>query len=559
MADKVQLDVEVGGVEQSINSVKDLKKAIEAAKNEQLKAAAVFGESSKEFVDASKKVSALKDKVDDLADSTKSLKGSGVERASEGFNQLGEGLKNLDFDKVKVGLIAMKSALAAVGIGLIVQLVSYLIENFDELSKGGGFLATTLRAIASVVSDVIEFFTDLVNITSEASRALDKMSEAIKTNADKAKEALASQTAEYDRQIAIAKASGKSAIDLEIAKQEAIVQTNKALIEQTIAYLKAGGILTEEQNKLLQGQLEAIRTAKTTEKVLTLNDQKEHLDKYKTHLAEKKKLDEDYAASQRQRALEVQAAFDENNNRELLRAQKQKDDETLAYENKKLLDIEIQDAKDKKHDEDVVKNKASLDKQAADEQAATQGTIQLAQQSLAATQQLTDLFFEYKRAGLQKGSAEEIKAAEKQFKVNKALQIANAVVSGIQGVMAAYSSGSAIPIIGAVAGPAFAILAGIAAAANIAKIAKAKFNPGTSSAPSISGGGGGGAPSIPAPPIINTPNANTNQSTSFDESGKRVGGTQTIQPQINIKSTVSVSEINEKQNQVGVLEKQSTF
>jgi len=35
--------------------------------------------------------------------------------------------------------------------------------------------------------------------------------------------------------------------------------TNKALVEQTIAYVRQGGVLDEEQKKLLTGQLEAIK------------------------------------------------------------------------------------------------------------------------------------------------------------------------------------------------------------------------------------------------------------------------------------------------------------
>ncbi len=233
----------------------------------------------------------------------------------------------------------------------------------------------------------------------------------------------------------------------------------------------------------------------------------------------------------------------------------------MAYENRKLLDIEIKNAEDERRNTKAAKDKAAAEQKTADEKAAFEGTLQLGQASLAATQQLTDLFFEYKRKGLQKGSAEEIKAAENQFKVNKALQIANAVVSGIQGVIAAYSSGSAIPIIGAVAGPAFAILAGIAAAANIAKIASAKFDPGGGGTPSIVPSSSGGAPTIPQPPTINTPNANTNQSTSFDESGKRIGGDsdKKVTQTINVKATVAESEMTDSQKRIGKLEDQSTF
>ena len=75
MADKtdIAIDIDVNGVDKSIESLKDLKQAIKDATNEQIKAAEKFGIGSKEYANASSKVSQLKDKVDDLKDSTKSL------------------------------------------------------------------------------------------------------------------------------------------------------------------------------------------------------------------------------------------------------------------------------------------------------------------------------------------------------------------------------------------------------------------------------------------------------------------------------------------------------
>ncbi|MBP9688253.1 MAG: hypothetical protein KBE91_01485, partial [Bacteroidia bacterium] len=321
MAKEIGIDVKVDGVDKSINSLKDLKQAIKEATNEQIKAAEQFGVGSKEYEKASKNVSALKDKVDDLKDSTKSLQGSGIERASQGFNQLGEGLRNLDFDKVKVGLVAMKSALAAVGIGLIVQAVAYLVENFDSLSQGSGVLAKALRFVGDVVSGAIDLFTEFTDLLGLTNSELDKQGDAIKTNADKAKEAIASQTAEYDRQIAIAKASGKSAVDLEIAKQQAIIETNKALVEQTIAYVRQGGVLTEEQNKLLTEQLNGIKNAVTTQEVIQLNAEKERDDNYKKHLEENTKKDIDY----KDNALKKIQAFDKWKSEQLAEELRQKE------------------------------------------------------------------------------------------------------------------------------------------------------------------------------------------------------------------------------------------
>lgn len=133
-SEKIAFEVDVKGSEQTIESMKDLKAAIKAAKDEQLKAASVYGESSKEFIEASKNVSKLKDKVEDLNDSTKSLKGSGVEKVTESFSQLGEGLRNLDTDKIKTGFRGIGAAMSAIPIFLLIEGLKYLVENFDEVS-----------------------------------------------------------------------------------------------------------------------------------------------------------------------------------------------------------------------------------------------------------------------------------------------------------------------------------------------------------------------------------------------------------------------------------------
>lgn len=544
---KVAIEVEVKGTGQSIESLKDLKAAIKAAKDEQVKAASVYGESSKEFIEASKNVSKLKDKVEDLADSTKSLKGSGVERASEGFNQLGEGLRNLDFEKVKVGLVAMKSALAAVGIGLIVQLVSYLIENFDELSQGTGILAKVLQGVGKIityVTDEITKFTDAIGLSNSA---LDKQGEAIKTNADNAREALSKQTAEYDRQIAIAKASGKSAVDLEKAKQQAIIESNKALIEQTIAYVRQGGVLDAEQRKLLDSQLEAIKGAVNQQKVVELTDNKERLDKYKKHLEDKNKAEQDAW----NKTLEIRKSNREAQEAEDARIAKEKE-EQLKLDAQAQLDY----MKSVGNEENAFKlSKAEYEKKLVK---LTQAQIvDITRNALQSVQQLSDIFFMFKSKRAAKGSKEEEDLARKQFNFNKGLQLGLAAIDGFKSITASLAqSPIAVGVVPNPAGIASLAFASITAATNIAKIAASQFK--------SSGGGGGGvsAPSapnisVPPPPVISTASNNLNSSTSFDENGKRIGGEQ--KQTISINATIGVDEVKRKMDKVDVLEKQSTF
>ena len=87
-----------------------------------------------------------------------------------------------------------------------------------------------------------------------------------------------------------------------------------------------------------------------------------------------------------------------------------------------------------------------------------------------------------------------MKVEKKKFEINKKLQIAQAIMQGIQGVQAAYASGSAIPIVGAATGPVFAALAALATGLNIAKIRNTTFEGGSSS-------GSVSAPSAPVPSV----------------------------------------------------------
>ena len=551
---KIPLEIEVKGSEESIESFKDLKAAIKAAKDEQIKAASVYGESSKEFQKATEKVSKLKDKVEDLNDSTKSLKGSGVERASEGFNQLGEGLRNLDFDKVKVGLVAMKSALAAVGIGLIVQAVMYLVENFDELSKGSGVLAKVLRGVGEVITTITDYiykFTDSIGLTNSE---LDKMGESVVENANKAKEALASQTAEYDRQIAIAKASGKSTVDLEKAKQQAIIDTNKALVEQTIEYVRNKGVLDEQMKKNLTSQLNAIKEARTQQTVLEITENKKqqeenakNLEAHKKILAEKTKAELDawnLTIQIRQQNADAQKADDLRLANERLEAKKLADAEWLRQTQETL------------EEEKALKiDNAEFDKKLVELTEAQK--LDISQKSIQSVQQLTDLFFMFKSQKAKKGSKEEEDLARKQFNLNKGLQLGLAVIDGFKSITSSLAqSPIAVGVVPNPIGIASLAFASITAATNIAKIAAAKFQP--------TGGGGSGespstaTPNIPAPPVISTQQNNLNQSTQFDSNGKRIGS-DTPQEPFKVIANIGIDEVNKTQQRVDTLEKQSTF
>ena len=228
---KIVVEVEATGTGKVTQSLADLKKELKAAQS-----AALNGDGV-----AAKRVAELRDKMDDLKDSVKTLQGSGVEKAQSSFRLLGEGFKNFDFDKIKTGFSGIGSALKAIPIFLIAEGISYLIENWKELSEGTGVLAKVLQGVTWVFTKLKEEIYALTDAIGLTNTALEKQGEAIKSNAEKATEALQAQNNEYDRQIRVAKASGESTVELEKAKQKAIIDTNLAVARQIEAFVRAGG------------------------------------------------------------------------------------------------------------------------------------------------------------------------------------------------------------------------------------------------------------------------------------------------------------------------------
>ena len=183
--------------------------------------------------------------------------------------------------------------------------------------------------------------------------------------------------------------------------------------------------------------------------------------------------------------------------------------------------------KNKAVDDLQTKEQAAADFKKKNEQLAAQGTIQTTQAVLGAVGSL-----------LAEGSAEA-----------KAIALAQATISGVQGVQAAYTSASAIPIVGTVLGPLAAVAAGVVAAKNIQKISSQKTG-------AKKGGGGGGGASFSAPAIAPPINPNTLFSTANNFEGQEsesLGNSAGI----NQKVVVLESDISDAINNVNVVESDS--
>lgn len=206
------------------------------------------------------------------------------------------------------------------------------------------------------------------------------------------------------------------------------------------------------------------------------------------------------------------------------------------------MDMELSNAELTEQQKADIKEKFRKQNQNADIDAANQSAAYLGE-GLNAIQGLSDSIFANKMSKLEKGTAAEEQAAKRQFEINKKLQIAQAVVQGVQAVLAAYSSGSAIPVVGAVTGPVFAALAAVAAAANISKIKNSKFGD-SSASPSVPSSSGAAANISAATPSANI-FGNANQFNNVD-------GTKSVEKEkedkiIVVKAVVAADEMTAKQ------------
>lgn len=135
--------------------------------------------------------------------------------------------------------------------------------------------------------------------------------------------------------------------------------------------------------------------------------------------------------------------------------------------------------------------------------------------------------------------------AKRQFNISKALAVASATIEGIQSTIAAFRNGMAnpIPLLGPATGAAYAVGAGVFAAANVAKIASAKY------------GGGGGKVSSPTPPSISSSPTSTTAATpavnlfGANNNANTFGANKTNQPNqpMVVKAVVVESDITQMQ------------
>ena len=246
--ENVGFNVTVNGIERTITSFKDLKKATKDLRDEQLAMSAKFGDTSEQATKAGKKLAELKDKVEDLNDSTKSLKGSGVEKLTSSFRLLSEGISTFDFDKIKTGFKGIGAAMGAIPIFLLIEGIRLLYENFDKIAAIFDKTSLAEKALAEATKEVSGELAKVLEGVQKVEGAFDSFNkgtiskdEALKTYNETLGESLG-----YTNDLAIAEKNF-------VANKDLYIEAMQAKATANVLFAKSA----EAQAKVLTGEAAA--------------------------------------------------------------------------------------------------------------------------------------------------------------------------------------------------------------------------------------------------------------------------------------------------------------
>ena len=499
------------------------------------------GEVLKATSDLQKNMEGVADAANDAAEATESIGTAGADAGSK-LKKAGQ-----------TGTSAFKglgAAIKATGIGLLVALLAKLVVAFTENKKVADALGVATAALGVIFNDLIEFGQlvgeKLFEAFSNPKQAILDFKDLIVENIVNRFEGLLNLIPRLGEAIGLLfkgefGAAGKVAADAVAQVALGVTDFTDKITEATVAVVEyaKGTAEAVTQATALERQLQALSDAERDLAVTTAQSRAEVEELKRQRDDARLSLEERIAAAEKAAAID-KAIADENvriseQRAQLLRQEielqgateerlqavadaeiaaadartasltlqtelqnslfalneearaKQEEQAALeAEEAQAALDAFLERLQKEKEAKDkaAAEDKARRDQETQNELAAAQQRVAIAQGTLGALQGLTSAF-----------AKDTEKSQKKAFKINKALQIAQATIQTYSSATAAYASQLTIPT------PDAPIRAGIAAGAAIASglaqiavIAKTKFQGGgtTPSAPSASTGGLGG-------------------------------------------------------------------
>ena len=242
---------------------------------------------------------------------------------------------------------------------------------------------------------------------------------------------------------------------------------------------------------------------------------------------------------------------------EKLQAQQKFDEEVAAAgDNNELVKaLTTQLQKDlTKIEEDAGKERVALketeEKKKRDAQLKTANdALEIAEDSVNTIQALGDIAFLGKMKNIQKGGKAEEELAKKQFKFNKSMQLAGAVVDAGKAINASLAAAPlAIGVVPNPVGIANLVATAAMSAANIAKIASTQFTSTNAPAPPST-------PSGTSAPESSVPAFTPGNLFGQGNDQNNVGGGQDTNTNITVTAVVSETEITQTQNNILKIQK----
>lgn len=576
MATNIELNTKINTAN-SAQSLGELRKSLKDLVSLQ----GQVGAGSAEFGKLSKAINDTEGRLGDLQDSFSTLRGSGVERLNSSLGLLREGLTGADPEKIGIAFKGLGAAMSAVPIFFLVEGFKLLIDNFDKI-------VPALKTFFNLTSDTEKEIAKLTKEIEKQHQANELLFVGLENQIKilEAQGASEGKTLAVKRQLTQAKIK-EAELDIELQKakirdillnddlSESINRQTAALFRKLGKDLEADAFekkLQNEKNERIKEASDLLRTDLINIQNLKTSLQVEEIKTEKKQSAEIKKVREDRAKEEeKERLAKIKRDQEEEKAQQDAEAFLQKKDEenkqkaiedadSLAAYQAEKLNISAQLA-----EQIEAKKKADREREFQEFVYDSQARLQVAQSGVQSLQSLSDLAFSIKQANTKKGTAEEEKAARRQFTINKGLQIASATITGVQGVLGALTAKSILPEPIATAQRVIqAVAIGATTAATIAKISATQFNAGASgggasSTPTSTSSGGGSTGTLGGGATTNQRVTPTNfRQDTVGQIGSP-GGANTPNNQKGPSPVVSVVEITKVANKVNTTEQLSRF
>jgi hypothetical protein len=454
-----------------------------------------------------------------------------VGESIDSFKQLGAVIKT----QVVTSFTTLRGAIIATGYGALVVGIGLLVANFEAVKKAVLNLFPGLAQIGKFFGDIIDKITDFVGVTSDATRALDKLDKTTKRGNES-----------IEARIKILTAQG--------GKEKEIYELSKQQGEAELNFLRAK---LKAKEKLSDDELKKFRELKTEQAVLDAQEQKRLNDIAK----ENAKAGEDAskeAAAKRKEENDKKLAEDRQFSEDLLKNQQDRR-KLLQQDNlisQKQLAQEERDAKDKAKKEQEAADNERIETQRNVLASTTNFTLQAIQTQQKANEDAAkNINSVNKWLASEDKKRLDAKVADTQNALfllsaivdqnsvaGKAIAVAQAIINTYQGATKALGQGGVLGFVGASA----VIAAGLI---NVKKIVSTNI-------PSAKGtgtvGGGASAPSLSAGAPIAPPQPQA-QTTTLDNQTINAIGNQAV------RAYVVENDVTSNQQRIAAIRQRARF